>query len=243
MSVQEVQVEVPNQEGKGEKATTKTITNSSSKSKSAKRTKRGGKAATIAISTTKKNNKTNEEKAAAPTTTATQKEINPIVQAGSVLMFMISVFWIMLKVSPDNYYTSRGVFESPLFTREECNHLIEMAEDVAKRNYEIAKNVESELSLSGNTQQMNETIKGFLKEPVGWQKKRHDSYPTTDLNLVTDPFTKSDRTWIREKLDARLAPTMSRLFGIPPRSIRALDVSKNSELLCLACPQSGIHHG
>lgn len=46
--------------------------------------------------------------------------------------------------------------------------------------------------------------------------------------VITDPFTRSDLDWLQTKLDARLAPTLSRIFGIPESSIRANDVSKTA---------------
>jgi hypothetical protein len=137
---------------------------------------------------------------------------------------MLALFWILLRSSPDNYYTTRGVFEAPLFTKEECQHLIDMAEQNAQHNHQVAKNVTFLAKIEGI--ETNETIQGYLIDPVGWQKKRHGNYPTTDMNLVTDPFTKSDRAWLQEKWDARLAPTLGRLFGIPAHSIRAYDVSQ-----------------
>ena len=44
------------------------------------------------------------------------------------------------------------------------------------------------------------------KEPLGWRKLRHSNYPTTDLNVITDPFTPEDRAFLQEKMNARLAP-------------------------------------
>jgi len=67
-------------------------------------------------------------------------------------------------------------------------------------------------------------MRGYLDEPRGWQKLRHELYPTTDLNVVTDGFSEADRNWLRQKLDARLAPTLERIFGIPPSAIRANDM-------------------
>lgn len=71
----------------------------------------------------------------------------------------------------------------------------------------------------------NATLEGYRQEPFGWQKKRHLTHPTTDLNLVTDPFTKEDLAWIQQRLDARLTPTLERIFGVTAASIRGNDVS------------------
>ena len=63
-----------------------------------------------------------------------------------------------------------------------------------------------------------------MREPVGWQKTRHSTYPTTDLNLVTDPFSREARQYISQKLDRRLAPLLERIYGVTPRAIRANDM-------------------
>ena len=86
--------------------------------------------------------------------------------------------------------------------------MIQMVNGAAQRNAEAAE--------------ANSTL---LQEPVGWQKQRHDSYPTTDLNLVTDPFTNEDRLQLSLWLDRRLAPLIGRIYGIPVEaSIRANDM-------------------
>jgi hypothetical protein len=118
---------------------------------------------------------------------------------------------ILLFYSPHNYFTSRQVFEAPLFTKKECEHVIQMAEQVALLNYKRAL-------------QDKKTHDTLVLPPEGWQKARHGSYPTTDLNLVTDPFTKEDRQWLSDRLDSRLAPTLSRLYGVPIKSLRAADM-------------------
>lgn len=43
-------------------------------------------------------------------------------------------------------------------------------------------------------------------------------------NLVTDPFTREDRSWISHRLDSRLSPLLERAFGIPASSVRANDM-------------------
>lgn len=64
----------------------------------------------------------------------------------------------------------------------------------------------------------------ILEEPSGWTKDRHTSYPTTDLNVVTDPFTAEDRAWLAEKLNARLSVLMERTFGVFRGAVRANDI-------------------
>ena len=193
-------------------------------------------------------------------------ELNPMTNAYCVFWFVICAVAILLKFSPDNYYTPRTVFEAPLLTQKECQILLEMADKAAKINYDEAlikyealkatiefKNsvlgandegvgennddvqpnqlldeynylATDEVAVQDNLEE-NKTIIGLLSEPYGWQKTRHGIYPTTDLNIITDPFTKDDREWISNILNARLAPLIERIYGIPSSSIRANDVS------------------
>ena len=60
--------------------------------------------------------------------------------------------------------------------------------------------------------------------PAGWKKDRHTFYPTTDLNLVSDPFNTSDREWLASILDARLSPVMERAYGVFRGAIRTNDM-------------------
>ncbi|CAB9507265.1 Procollagen-lysine 2-oxoglutarate 5-dioxygenase [Seminavis robusta] len=162
-----------------------------------------------------------------PTTTA----------AHSVTGLLIGTMAIFLLWSPYNYYTSRRVFMAPLFTREECQHVIQMAHNAAQKNYDRTLEADQAREFADtiydnddDSDDDNDDYEEFQKdkilqlEPRGWQKTRHASYPTTDLNLVTDPFTGQDRAWLGQRFHARLAPLLSRIFGIPPRSIRANDM-------------------
>jgi hypothetical protein len=130
--------------------------------------------------------------------------------------FLLVAGYFLLSGSPNNYLTARSVFQSPLFTREECRHILDLADQAAARNYESA--------LAITPEEANATMQAWKKEPLGWQKQRHGNYPTTDLNMVIDPFTKQDREWLGDLLDRRLAPTLARVFGIPTNSIRANDM-------------------
>mmetsp|Transcript_16712 Transcript_16712/g.38212 ORF Transcript_16712/g.38212 Transcript_16712/m.38212 type:complete len:124 (+) Transcript_16712:604-975(+) len=117
-----------------------------------------------------------------------------------------------------------------MFTQDECDHLVDMAERVAIQNYHMAREYIEEEEREHNhdsNSSVNTTIMGYLKEPYGWQKTRHKYHATTDLNLVYDKFSDDDRAWIQQKLDARLAPTLERIFGVPPSALRANDVSSN----------------
>ena len=144
------------------------------------------------------------------------------------VVFLLHAIYILVTSSPDNYYPSRTVFETPLFSQDECDHLVGMAERVARENHDMAqKFVETnpgEIEKESNS--THTRISGYLKEPFGWQKTRHKAHPTTDLNLVTDNFSEEDRSWIQQRLDARLAPTLERIYGVPPSAIRANDVSR-----------------
>jgi type IV secretory pathway protease TraF len=154
------------------------------------------------------------------TVRTTEKTIPPYVSAVSTLGFALTAGYLVLAVSPHNAFAPRGVFQAPLFTAEECAKVVEMAHAAADANYQRASK-----DISAGETNVNATAKALAEEePVGWQKTRHGSYPTTDLNLVTDPFTASDRAWIGNLLDRRLAPLLSRVFGVPPTAIRANDL-------------------
>ena len=144
--------------------------------------------------------------------------------------FLVTLCYLLIMVSPDNTFPTRTVFEAPLFTREECHEWIRRSEQAARRNYDMAKQQQT-----NNNSDSSSSSLSFLEEPIGWQKKRHQKYSTTDLNVVTDPFSKEDRQWLKEKLDARLAPTIQRVYGVPIGSIRANDVSTRI-LLCGTIP-------
>lgn len=149
--------------------------------------------------------------------------VNPSGSFISVLGCLIVMPLVLILHSPDNYYTPNGVFQAPLLTKAECQEILKMADDAAEVNYQEAKSVQDMYDLTGG--ETNHTIKELLEEPRGWNKYRHQTYPTTDLNLITDPFTKDDREYIKQKMDARLSPIIQRIYGIPPSAIRAIDVS------------------
>ena len=151
--------------------------------------------------------------------------IHPMSGFFSVLGCLVFLPLVLILSSPDNYYTPNGVFQVPLLTKKECQQILDMADAAAKANYEDAKSVQAMYELTGGEMDENSDTKSLLEEPQGWQKLRHASYPTTDLNLITDPFTREDRDWIKQKLDARLAPIIQRIYGVPPSAIRATDVS------------------
>lgn len=143
-------------------------------------------------------------------------------------------------------FAARAVYQAPLLTVDECRHIIDMAHAAAERNVEFASKEaakqeflrgagiisrvddEADDFIQQHQRNNNEghVVEGrtLLDEPKGWTKDRHTSYPTTDLNLVTDPFTTNDRDFLKKILDARLAPLLERVYGIAPGAIRANDM-------------------
>ena len=164
------------------------------------------------------------------------------------------VIFLILFFNPNNLFGARTIIQTPVFTREECQYIIQMAHDASQRNAESAQRDKTSLLLQHHelkddddvimtTQQQQQdddnnatyskeqyqlhSLNSIIKDPSGWKKDRHISYPTTDLNLVTDPFTTEDRAYLAERLNARLAPVVERAFGIARGAIRANDVSKS----------------
>ena len=138
-----------------------------------------------------------------------------IVLSGWVLtMFVVNTF-----LSPyNNSYTARRVFQTPLLTTEECDSIVQMSHAVAATNVQQYQRYHPD--------DFTEEEEFMLDEPpYGWQKLRHANVPTTDLNLVTDPFTYEQQQYIVQRLGhVRMAPLLSRLYGIPIRSIQARDI-------------------
>lgn len=176
-------------------------------------------------------------------------EFSPLVSNILTLLCIIVIFAILF-FSDNNLFPARTVLLAPVFTKEECKHIIDMAHAAAERN---AKNAQKERELllvehpgfmdlettsEQNGYDANNVTAGIkdphllklnrldnmLKEPAGWKKDRHTHYPTTDLNVVTDPFTPEDRAWLANKLNARLAPLVERSLGIFRGAIRANDI-------------------
>lgn len=161
-------------------------------------------------------------------------------------IFCLIIFFFIVASSPNNRVAARAVYQAPLLTVDECRHIIDMAHAAAERNVELAsKEAAKQESLrgTGTMSRVDDEADDFvqqhqrnknegqasegrtlLDEPKGWTKDRHTSYPTTDLNLVTDPFTANDRDFLQRILDARLAPLLERVYGIAPGAIRANDM-------------------
>jgi len=172
--------------------------------------KEQGVSASSNNSTTKKSKdkkKGKQDLPPAPQVDETTSFLLSLLPVVSGIMCLVSVCYLVW-MSPNNSFVSRVVFEAPLLTPEECQQILDFSYQAAQRNAEGAAE--------------NDTA--LLREPAGWQKTRHSSYPTTDLNLVTDPFSPEAREYISHKLDARLSPLLERIFGVTPRAIRANDM-------------------
>lgn len=141
-----------------------------------------------------------------------------IISICSGIMCIVSVCWIIWQSSV-NSFTSRAVFEAPLLTPDECQTILDYANEAARQNV-----IKAAASSANNNTTAAADAAALLKEPAGWQKSRHTIYQTTDLNLVTDPFSGEAREYISQKLNARLAPLLQRIFGVTPRAIRANDM-------------------
>ena len=60
------------------------------------------------------------------------------------LLGIVIIFFILF-LSPNNTFPSRTLLRTPLFTREECDKLVGLANEAAKRNAEIAKKDKKDL--------------------------------------------------------------------------------------------------
>ena len=98
------------------------------------------------------------------------------------MRFLIVATILVVFANPHNNFALRRVFEVPVLTRPECNHLLTIAEQTATRNADLRGNETAEL----------------LDAPVGWYKSRDPIYPTTDLHILLDPFTADDRRYLRD---------------------------------------------
>lgn len=135
-------------------------------------------------------------------------------------IYFIALF-VIIAVTPNNSYSARRVYVGPMLRAEECKRIIDMGTAAASRRTEKAR-----LALKEDNDFRSQTEKELeltLQDPAGWTKDRHDSYPTTDLNVVED-FTTDDKQFLVDIFDARLAPILERLYGVSRDSIRANDI-------------------
>mmetsp|Transcript_921 Transcript_921/g.1979 ORF Transcript_921/g.1979 Transcript_921/m.1979 type:complete len:542 (+) Transcript_921:150-1775(+) len=239
---------------------TKVVTNSTTSTDAKKATERNNVNSSETLPGKRRGKKSNTDKyrkSAPSKPTSQQSEINGVVayEISSIasnffsLCFVLSVFAIPF-FSENNLFPARTLLRAPVFTREECQHIIDMAHDAALRNSQEAEEERTllltehpellsvEVDSQGNIplnyttttsenlqlyQKFNK-VNSLLRSPKGWKKDRHTHYPTTDLNLVTDPFTAEDKEWLGQRLDARLAPLVERAYGIARGAIRANDI-------------------
>ena len=114
--------------------------------------------------------------------------LEPRSDIPSTLGVMVFTLLILMVKNPHNSFSSRRVFMAPLLSRAECDHIMNMANSAAKKNYERAINSADGEGTSADNRKNYEVLQ---REPHGWQKNRHGAYPTTDLvssaaNKVTE---------------------------------------------------------
>lgn len=184
----------------------------------------------------------------AVTTAVTAPDDRKKAELPGFVLPMINVTWLccvvlLVLLSSNNRYSIRRTFEAPLLTPEECDVVVAMAEAAARKNHDRISDGSSPATEDrrdddddgdGDDDRYEAPVSideedraaadRFAEWPEGWHKARHNQYPTTDLNLVTDPFTKEDRAWLAQRLDARLAPLIERIHGVVPGALRANDV-------------------
>jgi len=158
------------------------------------------------------------------TCTSTQEDVPAYILILSNALYLLVMF-AMVAFSPNNIKTSRRVYQAPLLKVEECQKIIDMANKAAARNAQSAQteldSIRNDSSSSSNDRAAK--LEQIITWPSGWKKDRHVSYPTTDLNVVLD-FERTDLDFLSNLLHARLAPLLSKIYGISPDSIRANDM-------------------
>lgn len=191
-------------------------------------------------------NKTGDEKQQEKDSTPAKSKQVPSIFLYLLNIVYLFVIFLLIFHSPNNVATARRVFLAPLLKINECQEIIEMATRAASRATVKAEsdltlmalsngNVNGDVNLpdeigvtNENSQRINRTkikaLKKLLKQPSGWRKDRHTSYPTTDLSVVVE-FEDDDKNYLRKILDARLSPVLERIYGVKRESIRANDVS------------------
>lgn len=186
--------------------------------------------------TTVKVPKNNKDKEKQPETTEVKnlniRRVPSYARWISLFGIMITLYGMynIIQHSPYNRFLLRRAFVVPILTEEECSKIIDIAENVAVRNYNYAQKTIKEYQESDKDEEDYEDEEEYkesvqlLQEPKGWQKLRHGTYPTTDLSVENDLFTNKERQWIIDLLDRRLAPMLSRLFGVPYTAMRAYDL-------------------
>jgi cytoskeletal protein RodZ len=200
------------------RTSTTTIINGNSKNERRSKTNKIKTATTSTISYSESNKTT---KTGAETETKTESSHVPTIILIISNTFYILILFTFIATSPNNITTSRRVYQAPILKKSECQFIIDMAQRAAERNVISAQ---KELdSIQEQEHPQKEQLEKLLRWPNGWKKDRHESYPTTDLNVVLD-FVKEDLEYIAQLLNARLSPLLSRIYGISQDSIRANDM-------------------
>ena len=60
--------------------------------------------------------------------------------------------------------------------------------------------------------------------PPGWKNDCHRFYPTTDINLITNPFMYTNHEWLASFFDAWLAQLIEYVYGIWMGAVNANDI-------------------
>mmetsp|Transcript_25885 Transcript_25885/g.30069 ORF Transcript_25885/g.30069 Transcript_25885/m.30069 type:complete len:481 (-) Transcript_25885:185-1627(-) len=152
---------------------------------------------------------------------STNDEVNnmPVYVLPIINVVYLFILFMCIATSPNNKATARNVFQAPLLKPSECEMIINMTIEAAKRNVLLSQE-ELKTAMEGENKQK---LEKKLLEPAGWSKDRHKSYPTTDLNVAND-FRKEDHDVLSSILNARLSPLLEKIYGIPSGSIRANDM-------------------
>lgn len=168
---------------------------SSSKSK-----RSNGKKAVQPDATSESPSKATSSSVEANTTARTV--INPIV-SNLLNLICIMVIFLILFFNPNNLFGARTIIQTPVFTREECQYIIQMAHDASQRNAESAQRDKTSLLLQHHelkddddvimkTQQQQQDdddnnatyskeqyqlhrLNSIITDPSGW--KKIDIYP------------------------------------------------------------------
>eukprot|EP00985_Skeletonema_marinoi_P019156 scaffold10878_cov80-Skeletonema_marinoi.AAC.1 len=102
-----------------------------------------------------KSKKSSQESTTETTTEETTATvINPITSNLLNILCIILVF-IITFFNQNNLFPARTIVQTPVLTREECSHIIQMAHEAAARNSEIAKREKASLILE-QTELVNE---------------------------------------------------------------------------------------
>ena len=124
-------------------------------------------------------------------------EFSAIISNILTLLCILSIFCILF-FSNNNLFPARTILQAPMLTRDECKHIIDIANKAAKVNAEKAQN-EKDLFMLANPDfnpyksidniRDKDTIKFtkwkvLLKDPSGWHKDRHAAYETGKSALV-----------------------------------------------------------